>query len=132
MFVETSLKTSVSRGRYVTARHLNFTSFLRDGPAYRTRRQVLFPSFVQCCASLIVSQTHDLICQATSWLCTLAGSVFAITTHLFFNAIARRQLSFYNVSSDTFCMIAKRKLFFYDLRLPNPQLIFVQLTPLYC
>ena len=72
------------RGGYVvvTARHLNvnFTSFLkkncRDGPAYRTRRQVLFLSFVQCCAFLIVSQTHDLICQATSWLCTLAGSVF--------------------------------------------------------
>ena len=89
MFVETSLKTSVSRGRYVTARHLNvnFTLFLkkncRDGPAYRTRRQVLFPSFVQCCAFLIVSQTHDLICQATSWLCTLAGSVVTITMHLF-------------------------------------------------
>ena len=31
MFVETSLKTSVSRGRYVTARHLNvnFTSFVK-------------------------------------------------------------------------------------------------------
>ena len=60
----------------VTARHLYFifNSFeknYRDALAYRTRRLILFPSFVQCCASLIICFTNPRFnLSSYTWLCT--------------------------------------------------------------
>ena len=64
---------------------ISFQENCRDDPANRTPGLILFSSFIHSVVplSLFVSQIHGLTCQATFWLCALAGSVLQLITHLF-------------------------------------------------